>query len=410
MNSLASPSVTKSPIKWIFITGFVLACFLFWWLPNVLYRFVLGIDDPVENWAIWVSVLALGAFILGYFIKKQRPSREMCAPVDRDVCAEWSYRASLLLAVPSFVVAGQFAIYRSSLAYTEGSGIPLAYQAVLYTHLFFALLFIGASSSRPEDRRRITIVSTIVVLPRLAVSLHWGRYFLAQSVVPIVLIALARNWIRLSWSRALLLSAGCLFIIVVPALTRGDRIFGEDDSGQYAAVNFFQQGSTLKFLQDYKTMDLGGKCPPLFVSFAAKVIPFSLLGVCTIDVGDVKNIPAILDVLITHETSDDLLRGSGSNYVLELYLTGGLLAVVIGSALFGWVCRTFLIWISRPSIYAGIWAECLMRAFMTPRGALGYVFERVPSLLLATFLTAALCRFMEATATTPKTLRRSLKQ
>ena len=78
--------------------------------------------------------------------------------------------------------------------------------------------------------------------------------------------------------------------------------------------------------------------------------------------------------------------GPGSNYLLDLELFGGLCAVFAGTAFFGFSCRRFLTWIGRRSPYAGIWAECLTRALFAPRGNLGYVYERVPSLVLTTWL------------------------
>jgi len=43
-------------------------------------------------------------------------------------------------------------------------------------------------------------------------------------------------------------------------------------------------------------------------------------------------------------------------------------------------------WIGKRSLFSGIWAECLTRALMAPRGSLGYVYERIPSLVLSTLL------------------------
>ena len=58
--------------------------------------------------------------------------------------------------------------------------------------------------------------------------------------------------------------------------------------------------------------------------------------------------------------------------------------MILGSIIFGLTCRKFVEWIGYRSLYAGIWAECLSRALLAPRGSLGYVYERIPSLVLAT--------------------------
>ena len=80
--------------------------------------------------------------------------------------------------------------------------------------------------------------------------------------------------------------------------------------------------------------------------------------------------------------------------MLELYLTGGIGAIIFGSFLFGLTSRCFLGLISGRSLFAGIWAECLSRALFAPRSTLGYVYERIPSLLMATMIVVAVARFL----------------
>jgi hypothetical protein len=99
--------------------------------------------------------------------------------------------------------------------------------------------------------------------------------------------------------------------------------------------------------------------------------------------------PATLDRILTVNdptTFEGTVAGTGSNYLLDLYLFSGMIAVFAGSAVFGFSCRRFVGWIGKRSLFSGIWAECLTRALMAPRGSLGYVYERIPSLVLATVL------------------------
>ncbi|HLH29601.1 MAG TPA: O-antigen polysaccharide polymerase Wzy, partial [Terriglobia bacterium] len=233
------------------------------------------------------------------------------------------------------------------------------------------------------NARRILVVSVLVALPRLIISLRWGRFFFAQAAVPIIFIALARGWVRLS--RKLILSFGVFaaFVIFVPALTRGDYFFGPN-----GLINFFSAGSTLRLFQDNVGLDLSGKCPPLLVSLTAKTIPYSLLNVCTMEYLGSKGWPATLDRILTENdpATEGTLEGTGSNYLLELYLTGGVTAIVLGSVVFGFSSRCFVRWIGRRSAFAGIWAECLSRALFAPRSNLGYVYEKIPALVVATLV------------------------
>jgi hypothetical protein len=387
----------------IFFAAFVFACFLFWWLPSIIYRLFLGVSDPVQNWALWVSVLAFGTFAVGYsvspsgvraFFEPFVPRVTLSSHV-MDACESFAYQATVLIALPAFLVALQFSGYRLSVDYGWGENMPFAYQIVLYIHLFFAFLFLGVAKSILQNKRRIIIASILVILPRLIVSLRWGRFVLAQALVPIVFIALARGWVRFSGKRIIVLGLLAAFIVFVPALTRGDNFLGRDE-----LVNFLWAGSTLHLLQNYMDLDLKGKCPPLLVSITAKTIPYSLLGICTMNYKGVTGIPAILDRIITE---DDLAAegsqvGTGSNYLLELYLTGGLSAIIFGSMFLGFTSRCFMRLIGQRSAFAGIWAECLSRALFAPRMNWGYVYERIPSLVLATLAVLWLAWLADAQA------------
>src|SRR5260370_1495720 len=175
----------------LFLGMFLFECALFWWLPGLLFRLV-GLDDAVENWALWVSFLGICTFTAGYFLPPVRlnsafPSRLI------DACEVLAYKATLWLALPALVLAVQFFLYRGGVDYGQGEGLSILHQAVFYGHMFFAFLFLGAARSIREDQRRIIIASILVIAPRLIVSLRWGRFFLVQAVVPLLPSVLARG-------------------------------------------------------------------------------------------------------------------------------------------------------------------------------------------------------------------------
>jgi hypothetical protein len=368
--------------KWFFLFAFIFSCFLFWWLRSLLIRFVFHIEDPVEDSTIAISVLALLFFIVGYlFPAFGFPSRQFTEDT-LDACGKFAYDATKLIAIPALAIAIQ--IWFSWVDKASSSGLPRVwiYQAVLYTHLFFGYMFFGAADPQKQGWRRIWTAAILVTLPRLIISLHGGRFFLAQAVVPAVLIVVARGWIRISGKRILQFSALALFIIFVPAITRGDVLIGPDDE-----LQIFMGSNVLGLFQNNTGLSLTENCPPLLISLTAKVIPYGALGVCVVDIGGLKDMPATLERILTNNEPGSFhgtASGTGSDYLLELYLTGGLFAVYAGSALFGFSCRRFVGWIGKRSLFSGIWAECLTRALLAPRGNLGYVYERIPSLVLAT--------------------------
>jgi hypothetical protein len=377
--------------KWFFLASFLFACTLFWWLPSIIYRLMLNIDDPVSNGSILISVLAISCFGLGYLFPQSSRRISFVPDALMDRCTELAWTLTVLLAIPAILIAIRFSLYRASVDYGTGEGLPFLDQAVFYLHLFFGFMFLGGAR-HGKDKRGILIAVILLVLPRLIVSLHWGRFFLAQGILPIVIIVIARGWVKLSAKRMLQLAVLAIAIVFVPSLTRGDNLAGSNE-----VVQFFAEGSTLKLFQDNSDLDLSGRCPPLMVSMTAKVVPYHIMGVCVIDLWGMKDLPATLDRILTYNEpgSVDSLTGTGSNYLLELNLSGGFVSVLLGSAIFGLTCRKFIVWAGRRSLFAGIWAECLTRALLAPRSDLGYVYERIPTLVLATALVVIVGRIVD---------------
>jgi len=358
-----------------------------------LFR-LLSLEDPVRNWALWVGLLGMIAFTAGYLLPPVRFKSTLPLHLI-DACDTLAYKATLWIACPAIVLAGQFFYSRSGVDYGQGEGLSMIHQGVLYSHMFFGFLFLGAARAIPQDRRRIVIASILIILPRFIISLRWGRFFLVQAIVPIVFIALARGWMRLSGKRVLQLGALAVLIVFVPALSRGDNFLGQDE-----IVTFFEGGSSLRLFQDNVDLKLTERCPPLLVSMTAKLIPYGLLDVCAMDYKGSKRVPATLDRILTDNdpSTAGTLNGTGANYLLELYLTGGIGAIILGSVFLGFSSGCFVRWISERSLFAGIWAECLSRVLFAPRGTLGYVYERIPSLLLATFIVISLAWVAHAQA------------
>jgi len=374
----------RSPGKWLFLCSFIFSCFLFWWLRSILLQLVLGLQDSVDDSTIQVSLVALICFTAGYLFPRIGSGARHLPATMLDVCGDFAYRLTIVLFVPAFLLAISLLETRAATDYGSSGPMPRALQALLYTHLFFGFMCIGAADPAKQGWRRIWIAAALLTLPRLIISLHGGRFFLAQALVPVLLIAMARGWIRLTLKHMVQLTVIALFIIYVPAITRGDLVLG---AGQ--DLGMFLDSDVLGLYQNNTDISLHSGCPPLLISLTAKTIPYSLLGVCVIDFGGLKNLPATLERILTNNdpgSSQGTVDGTGSNYLLELYVTGGLFAVYFGSVLFGFTCRSFLAWCGKRSLFAGIWAECLTRALLAPRGNLGYVYERIPSLVLATWL------------------------
>jgi hypothetical protein len=387
----------SSDLGRLFLVAFLASCFWFWWLISLIYRFVLDIEDPVSNWSIGISILSAGVFVLAFLLTRARGRPTAFAAETLDRCEGLAYKTTLLLFVPAIGIAVIFFISSVGKSYGQGGQIVLLDQALFYVQLFFGFMFLGVVRSDAQSKRKIWLLMAVLILPRLLVSLDYGRVFVAQAVVPIVFIAVARGFIRLSWKRLSQIVLLGLFILVVPSMTRGDSMFSAAGDPAEAnvpqIVNWIAAGSSLQVTQDYLDLDLTHRCPPLLVSLTGKLIPYALLHLCTVRLFG-HEMAANLDRDVSYEMVGEGdpadIEGTGTSYLLELYVSGGITALVIGSLLFGFACKHLAISMAERSVFSGIWAECLMRAILAPRGMLGYVFEKVPVLVLATLAIAAL--------------------
>jgi hypothetical protein len=379
----------------LFLFAFLGSCFWFWWLLSIVYRWVLGLEDPVTDDTIILSIVSAGFFIFGFLlirIKNRRPTT--LTPMTLDRCERRSYNLVLFLCVPSIVIASLFYIVSAGKAYAEGGNINIVEQVIFYLELFFGFMFLGVVGQGIQHKRRTCLVIFLLLLPRVVVSLHWGRAFVAQGFVPILFIAVGRGFIRLSWKSVFQIVVLGLAILIVPSITRGDQVFDSGEGSSQDApqvVSWLASGSSLQVTQMYLDMDLSHRCPPLLISLTDKVIPYALLHICTIDLfSGVRS--ANLNRLVSEDLNQSMGLGvdatgsTGTSYLLELFLTGGMPAVVLGSLVFGAVCRFLTTSMASRSLFSGIWAQCLMAALLSPRGLLGYVFEKVPGQVLATLL------------------------
>jgi hypothetical protein len=391
-------------ISRLFLIAFVCSCILFWWGPSFVYQFILGIDDPVTMDTIKISFLALICFITGFLITRKNDvvlfrmySNEM-----RDI-GYMAGKFTRIFGIFSFAVAFYFFYYRSNVQYGEGEGLLSWQQAILYFHLFCFTLYLSTTDDLVGNRKRFVITVLMGVLPRLIVSLVWGRFFLAQAIVPLLLIFVARGWIKMNMKTYIYFFMCAIAIFLVPPIMRGDAVFGNEQ-----IVAFLANGSTLLLFQNNMHIEFNTSCPPLLVSLTAKLIPYEMLGICTIDIWGQTGLPATLDRLLAYQEigNANLLTGPGSNFLLELYVTGGIAAILAGSFLFGCCCKFLCQFLVIPGVFGAIWLECLTRALFAPRSNLGYVFERIPSLFLATLVLVAIALQFSRTRYKRKARRR----
>ena len=118
---------TRKSYFYIFI--FFLACVVFWWSPSIAL-YAASEEMYLRPETLGLSFFAFGCYVLGYvlFCGKHYPvlvyNKRLLKKVN--ILARW---ITLTLSAPSLVLAVLFYIERSTVAYGDGDGIPLYYQA-----------------------------------------------------------------------------------------------------------------------------------------------------------------------------------------------------------------------------------------------------------------------------------------
>jgi len=378
--------------NYFYLFIFIFSTIVFWWLPSIIL-FVLDLPMIVSDETLAISILALLLYGLGYIVFGNK--RFLLIKTSEDATqrvAKLSKKIIFFLLLPSLIFSILFYLSKIGTAYGQGGGIPILYQSFFYLEMTFFFMYISTTNDKELNPKIFWFIVFVSILIRFIVSATWGRFFVGQIIIAFLIVAILRRWLIFDRKNVMKIIAIALFIFFVPALMRGD--FQSSSSQRYSdnpLIEFVSAGSTLKLFEDNRNLDLSNNCNPLFVSTFAKTIPFSFIDSCTIDIWGEYNLPATLDRILAEnelgQNSMDSLTGPGSNYLLELYLSfNGNIGIIIGSFIFGIISRFSVNSLHNPTIFGLIWIEILSRALFTPRSNVGYVFERIPSLLLLSFL------------------------
>ncbi len=377
--------------RYFYLFAFIFSTIVFWWLPSIIL-FILDLPMMVSNETLGISILALLLYSLGYiivgnkkisFIKTSKDATQRVAKLSKKII--------FFLMLPSLIFSILFYLSRIGTTYGEGAGIPILYQSFFYLEMTFFFMYISTTNDKELNPKIFWFIVFVSILIRFIVSATWGRFFVGQIIVAFLIVAIIRRWLVFDRKGIFKVIAITLFIFFVPAIMRGDFKSSSKQYSENLFIEFVTAGSTLKLFEDNKNLDLSSNCNPLFVSLFAKTIPFSFVGSCTIDIWGEYNLPATLDRILAEnelgKNSMKSLRGPGSNYLLELYISlNGNIGIIIGSFIFGIISRFSVNSLHYPTIFGLIWIEILSRALFAPRSNIGYVFERIPSLLLLSFL------------------------
>jgi hypothetical protein len=381
----------------LYLASFLSSCFLFWWLPSLYYIIVLRLPNPVSSFSMYISIVSAFFYLVGYFILPTiAPIRLMSDDIING-CEQLSKKMTMILFLPSLIYAVYFCASHFYEKYGEYS-IPFAGQGLFYAHLFFGFMFLSTIRPEKHSKKAVVLVFICIILPRIIVSLHYGRVFIAFGVLPMLFIAIARGWLNLTIRKVVCIILLGVSILIVPSIFRGDFKNYSSDAGSEYARNFIGvwllAGSSLNVFDRFYNSSILGFCPPILVSFTEQMIPYKILGICTVPQADGTRV-ANADAIATYMINGDSYSrggGTGSTYILDLYWFNGIMAIIIGSIILGSTCKLFIGSVGYRSVFSGIWAECLVRSLFIVRGTYGYMYQRIPSLVFATILCALIVR------------------
>jgi hypothetical protein len=380
----------------LYLTSFFSSCFLFWWLPFIFTRLFLHLPGIVSNWAMAISIVSAIFYFVGYLLF---PTIAPFRVVSIDVingCERLSEKMTIGLFFPSIAYALYFYILHLHDVYGEYT-IPFAAQGIFYAHLFFGFMYLSIFRLEKHRKKSLWFAIAFILLPRILISLNYGRAFIAFGALPIVFIAISRGWLKVTVKgvAGVLLVGVC--IVIVPAMLRGDL------KSQFGGVGrnnmrmflggWLSSGSSLVVFDKASAANLLGECSPILVSLTEQIVPYETLGICTVPHGpgvSASDSAGIATYIINGDSFS--YAGTGSTYILDLYWAGGIIAIIVGSIIMGATCRLFVSAVAYRSIFSGIWAESLVRSLFAVRGTYGYMYQRIPSLLFATFLCALIVR------------------
>lgn len=357
---------------------FMLGVMAFWVVPEVIriQVFQQYQDDSVyEYLGISAAIVALSYLVSIALIR--RANGYDVADEESEAVRRFCARVIAYLSPLCFVLAFSFLATRWNVEYGEGDSIPYVYQIGLYSHLYAYFVYLRFVDEREVRSRRFLLLSLAVVLPRLLIATHWGRFFVGQAILPLMFAVLIGGKVNVKLRHVLMIVLGAASIYFVLPMMRGDEV---TDGGSESLLKFIAAGGPVSLVGQVD--DVNRAYPDVNFLMTGLVGPFAP-GLLTpeerIDIWGQEGAPLTLDRAFAALEGVGFysLTGPGSVYVADLLVLGGLPVLIAGSIVIGaFLALTRFVYRLNPLASLALF-DIASKIVFLPRTSFTYLIDRI---------------------------------
>ncbi|MDR5751969.1 MULTISPECIES: hypothetical protein [unclassified Caballeronia] len=363
----------------VFITGAV----IFWVLPEAIrigFFNTYQTDEVYEYLSLSAAAVVVAYLLFSAWLRSRAAKPRL--EVQRDVALGLSARVIGYLSPVCMVLSAAFIAMRWGVAYGEGDSMPYAFQIFFYTHLYTYFFYLRFVDEQEIRRRRFLLVTLAVLLPRLLIATHWGRFFVGQAILPFVFALLVGGKVTVRARHLLMIAAGAGCIYFVLPLLRGDDIGGD---GTESVLRFIAAGGPVHLVGQVE--DIDQTFPNTNFLMTGLVGPFApglLSAEERIDIWGEQGAPLTLDRAFASLEGIGFysLTGPGSVYVADLLVVGGVGALVVGSIVIGLFLALAGAIYRLPVLYSIALFDIVSKIVFLPRTSFTYLIDRIVILTL----------------------------
>jgi hypothetical protein len=368
---------------------FIISFSFFLILPLLLKAYSDG-EDPsaminlLEDYSLEINIVlvSISSLLLGRFV--YHPTLKLPR-----LTVEFTPKSSVLFSlviitsIPSLCFAFVFfQQYGGSNLYGEGQipPLPAIYQVFFYLNL--TLYFILLSYKNCYTSKAQLYAFTAVAIPRIIVTLSYGRWFLAQLLVPVALLYILSSVSGKARSRGVLSKKQLTTLISLLLIFSFVFLIGlvrEGGLNQISLLTYFIMGGTFDVLKLHSQYVGEPTINYLYSSIILKNLPFLADKAHVISVWGRDNMIATMDrVMTSYMLGDkvDLFFGTASSYIFELYLSAGYFGIILGNFVLGRLLRWLDSRALTTSIGTFIFLDLTPKVLLLPRSNFGYLTER----------------------------------
>ncbi len=362
---------------------FLIGVAAFWAVPEgIRIIYFNTYQDDAVYWFLALSVaVVVGSYIVSAIVL-DRAAGNTAQPFERDTALHWSARFIKSLAPICMVLAGAFVAMRWGVEYGEGDSMPYAFQIFLYAHLYLYFFYLRFVDEAEVKSRRFILITLAVLLPRLLIATHWGRFFVGQAILPAVFALLVGGKVMIKMRHIALIVAGAGCIYFVLPLLRGDDVGGE---GTESVLRFIAGGGPVNLVGEVEEVDQTfPNVNFLKTGLIGPFVPSMLSPEERIDIWGQEGAPLTLDRAFAALEGIGFysLTGPGSVYVADLLVLGGMLALILGSIVVGALLACARSLYRLPALVSLALFDIVSKIVFLPRTSFTYLIDRIAILTI----------------------------